>query len=482
MSKNTKNTNTVATATTATASTNNNIMLVSTAQQAQIANTAKAIKQLDCKKLSTEMRELQRANQDITAVAPTTTAQQADLIIDKLTTALATLEDALDKLETEKKAKAEQKEKEKKTPAPTQTKAEKAETKLREALTAESEAELEQLTLQVVNNCYTIKEYLNKIDTKEIIVSTIQRGSVWNNAQIISLYNSLRNNYIIPQLVVCNGQLIDGLQRTTAIQTMIKHLDTAQQEIILSKHINIMSISSDNMSETQFVKQFAKLNSGTQMSKAIIARNELEEKALTAYNKIKSNSTMQLIVNNASKQAINLSKQGQIDTLTMYAIAQYSCPNAISADSKTLKPLIEANVYNDNDINNINANLATMQNIISTLEVARNNKKFIANIYNLNTLSSIYYAICKYADKWQRISANLIKLYTAKNTDGTHKVSVSAQNSKWTETTRSGGTASNYIKQRANILIEAVTAEQREDDLAEIAAKKAEKAEAKKSA
>ncbi len=325
------------------------------------------------------------------------------------------------------------------------SKLEKAEQKFTDDMNAMDVSE--RLTLSVVNNNLTIKQVLDMLDNGTIRVPALQRGCVWTNEQIAKLYHSFACGYVVPQIVVCNNELIDGLQRISAIRKIVGFLNAKNREEFLTKTLGVMQITG-KLTAKQSVQLFDKLNSGTAMSKAVKIRNTMQEDTLNVFNSIKAGKAIQAIVNYASTQACNLDKQGQRETLTTYAIALAKSAKAIDVDISNNKAIVSANEYTEGDIIAIERALGVVVKVLDILESERKAGNFVANVYSLNTLSSILLA-SKLGVNAEKISENILKMY--KNTEG--KPVTANQKEEWKRSVNGGGGHASNVEIRAKLLI-----------------------------
>lgn len=151
----------------------------------------------------------------------------------------------------------------------------------------------------------TVKHLLGRLQTNKIKLPLCQRLYVWNKAQRMELWESIKANYSIGTIILVdvNGEqfLVDGLQRlTSCIYLSVDHdkvgMTEAEKAEIQNYLIDISVIY--DMTPDEVKTYFGRLNSGVSLASVVKARSKLSEPLNEAILKVADNEW----IRNAAKE------------------------------------------------------------------------------------------------------------------------------------------------------------------------------------
>lgn len=130
----------------------------------------------------------------------------------------------------------------------------------------------------------TIRSVLGQLEHKKIQLPLCQRLYVWNKAQRMELWESIKANYSIGTIILVdvNGEqfLVDGLQRLTSCIYLSVDRDEVgmsqdERKEVLDYLVDISVVY--DMSTEEVKDYFGRLNSGVALASSVKARSKLSE-------------------------------------------------------------------------------------------------------------------------------------------------------------------------------------------------------------
>lgn len=142
----------------------------------------------------------------------------------------------------------------------------------------------------------TIKSMLGRLQSGKIKLPLCQRLYVWNKAQRMELWESIKANYSIGTIILVdvNGEqfLVDGLQRlTSCIYLSVDRDDvgmTKEEKEDVSNYLIDISVVYD-MTPDEVKTYFGRLNSGVSLASVVKARSKLSEDLNEAILEVSNN-------------------------------------------------------------------------------------------------------------------------------------------------------------------------------------------------
>lgn len=151
----------------------------------------------------------------------------------------------------------------------------------------------------------TVKSVLARLQTNKIKLPLCQRLYVWNKAQRMELWESIKSNYSIGTIILVdvNGEqfLVDGLQRlTSCIYLSVDHDNigmTEAEKTEVQNYLVDISVVYD-MTPDEVKTYFGRLNSGVSLASVVKARSKLSKPLNEAILKVADNEW----IRNAAKE------------------------------------------------------------------------------------------------------------------------------------------------------------------------------------
>ncbi len=151
----------------------------------------------------------------------------------------------------------------------------------------------------------TVKHLLGRLQTDKIKLPLCQRLYVWNKAQRMELWESIKANYSIGTIILVDvdGQqfLVDGLQRlTSCIYLSVDHdnvgMTEAEKSEVQNYLVDIAVVY--GMTPEEVKTYFGRLNSGVSLASVVKARSKLSNPLNEAILKVADNEW----IRNAAKE------------------------------------------------------------------------------------------------------------------------------------------------------------------------------------